>query len=112
MAETLLTCSNKTTTVMSGEKIVLDPKTEAVFKKKCYKIDKKLAEGAFGQVYKGTNTKTGETVAIKVMNLDGVGEKFKEKFLPRELSALMGIKHENVVYIHDIIRANHKVLRD
>ena len=89
--------------------IKLDPKTEAVFKKKGYKIEKMLNEGAFGQVYKGCNTKTGEEVAIKVMDLQAVGEKFKQKFLPRELTALVGIKHEHVIYIHDIIRANQKI---
>jgi len=88
---------------MAPEKsIKLDPKTEAVFKKKCYTIEKMLNEGAFGQVYKGANTKTGELVAIKVMDLDAVGEKFKQKFLPRELAALIGIKHEHVIYILDM----------
>ena len=95
---------------MPGEKsIKLDPKTEAVFKKKGYNIEKMLNEGAFGQVYKGSNTRSGELVAIKVMDLDAVGEKFKQKFLPRELAALIGIKHEHVIYIHDIIRANRKI---
>lgn len=95
---------------MSTEKTIkLDPKTEAVFRKKCYTIEKMLNEGAFGQVYKGTNTATGELVAIKVMDLDAVGDKFKQKFLPRELAALIGIKHQYVINIHDIIRANHKI---
>ncbi|KAH7637751.1 testis-specific serine/threonine-protein kinase 4 [Dermatophagoides farinae] len=91
------------------ESIRLDPKTAAVFRKKGYSVDKKLNEGAFGQVYKGSNTKTGELVAVKVMDLDKVGDKFKQKFLPRELAALIGIKHESVICIHDIIRANHKI---
>ena len=95
---------------MAPEKTIkLDPKTEAVFKRKGYSIEKMLNEGAFGQVYKGANNKTGELVAIKVMDLDAVGEKFKTKFLPRELGALMDIKHTNVIYIHDIIRANKKI---
>src|SRR5699024_2813827 len=79
----------RTFCTMPGEKsIKLDPKTEAVFKKKGYNIEKMLNEGAFGQVYKGSNTRSGELVAIKVMDLDAVGEKFKQKFLPRELAAL------------------------
>lgn len=90
------------------EIIKLDPKTDAVFKKKHYKVEKKLNEGAFGQVYKGYNTKTGDQVAVKVMDLDKVGSKFKEKFLDREINALISIRHENVIYIYDIIRANNK----
>jgi 5'-AMP-activated protein kinase catalytic alpha subunit len=94
---------------MPEEIIELDPKTEAVFKKKGYKMQKKLSQGAFGQVYKGINTNTEELCAVKVMDLDKVGEKFKQKFLPRELAALIGVRHENVILIHDIIRANHKI---
>jgi serine/threonine protein kinase len=94
---------------MPEEMIELDPKTEAVFKKKGYKVQKKLSQGAFGQVYKGINTNTDELCAVKVMDLDKVGEKFEQKFLPRELAALIGVKHENVIFIHDIIRANHKI---
>jgi len=94
---------------MPEEVAELDPKTEAVFKKKGYKIQKKLSEGAFGQVYKAVNTKTEDLCAVKVMDLDKVGQKFKQKFLPRELAALIEVKHENVILIHDIIRANHKI---
>jgi serine kinase len=93
----------------SDEPIKLDSKTEAVFKKKGYELKKKLAEGAFGQVYKAVNTKSGDLVAVKVMDLSKVGEKFKEKFLPRELAALIGVKHENAVQVYDIIRANKKM---
>ena len=44
----------------------LDPKTAAVFDKKGYTIDKKLSEGAFGQVFRGLDVKSGILVAIKV----------------------------------------------
>lgn len=96
---------------MSGQTLELDPKTEAVFKKKGYKLDKLLSHGAFGWVYKGTYVKAepNEPIAVKVMDLQKVGEKFAEKFLPRELEALIGVKHENACFIYDIIRANHKM---
>ena len=67
----------------------LDPKTKAVFKKKGYYLEKKLSQGSFGQVYKAKNTKTDETVAVKVMDLEKVGEKFKEKFLPENWQHLL-----------------------
>lgn len=35
-----------------------------------YCIDKKIGEGAYGQVYKGTKLKTGEKVAIKIVDLE------------------------------------------
>ncbi len=40
------------------------------------------------------------------MDLDKVTQKFKEKFLPRELAALIEVKHEHVIRIYDIFRAN------
>ena len=96
---------------MTEQTLELDPKTEAVFRKKGYKLDKLLSHGAFGWVYKGTYNKVepNEIIAVKVMDLQKVGEKFAEKFLPRELEALIGVKDDNACYIYDIIRANHKM---
>ena len=34
-----------------------------------YSLSKKLGEGAFGEVFLGTNIKTGENVAIKLVSL-------------------------------------------
>ena len=91
------------------EIIELDSKTAQVLTRKGYFIEKKLNEGAFGQVYLGKTGKEKEKVAVKVMDLDKVGDKFKQKFLPRELAALMGIQHENVIYIYDIIRCGGRI---
>jgi len=35
-----------------------------------YKLTKRLGEGAFGKLYVGVNTKTGEEVAIKLERLN------------------------------------------
>lgn len=47
--------------------LTLNDQTMNVFRKKGYTIQKKLSEGAFGQVFKGTYSKTGQDVAIKVI---------------------------------------------
>ena len=54
----------------------LEPKTAAVFQRKGYTILKKLNEGAFGQVFKGQNIKNNSLVAIKVMFIKQLGEKY------------------------------------
>ena len=94
---------------MSEDSLRLDPKTMAVFNKKGYTIEKKLNEGAFGQVFKGRNVKTEEEVAIKVMFIEKLGKKYEEKFWPRELSALIEIRHEHVIAVYDIIRCAGKL---
>ena len=35
-----------------------------------YKLTKRLGEGAFGKLYVGVNTKTGEEVAVKLERLN------------------------------------------
>lgn len=74
-----------------------------------YTLEKKLNEGAFGQVFRGKDTKNGEPVAIKVMFCEKLGAKYQEKFWPRELAALRDIRHPHVVEIFDIIRASGKL---
>jgi serine/threonine protein kinase len=83
--------------------------TEAVFERKGYKITELLSAGTFKQVYKAVKIGTNELFAVKVIDLDKVTQKFKEKFLPRELAALIQVKHEHVIRIYDIFRANNKI---
>lgn len=49
-----------------------------------------LGKGAQGQVYRGTNKRTGEAVAVKVV---------KNHLEERELEVLKKIEHENIVKI-------------
>ncbi|RWS00529.1 serine/threonine protein kinase-like protein 5 [Dinothrombium tinctorium] len=88
----------------------VDPKTEAVFARKGYKLKDRLAAGAFGQVYSAYKlNEEGELCAVKVMDLEKCSEKFKQKFLPRELSILIQVRHPYVINIFDIFRANRKI---
>lgn len=41
-----------------------------------YSLSKKLGEGAFGEVFLGTNIKTGENVAIKLVSFVKIGTSF------------------------------------
>ena len=61
------------------------------------------------QVYKGIRIKTGEPCAVKMMNLDKMNDKFKQRFLPRELASLMEIKHPNIIRVWDIFKSNHRI---
>lgn len=90
----------------------LDGRTQAVLKKKGYILQKKLAAGAFGQVYSALKTRHDgreEMSAVKVMDLEKCGEKFKQKFLPRELSVLIQVRHINVIKVFDIFRMGGRI---
>lgn len=84
-------------------------KTMAVISKKGYKLERKLAAGAFGVVYKGTNTE-GQEVAVKVVDLEKMTDTTKKKFLPREIDTLIDCRHENLIAVYDIFRAANKIV--
>ncbi|KAJ6216650.1 hypothetical protein RDWZM_007807 [Blomia tropicalis] len=92
-----------------GDEIIkFDPKTQALFNHKGYRIEKKLGAGAFGQVYKAID-KNGQALAVKVMDLSAMSGSFIDKFLPRELSALIMSKHINLINVYEIFRASSKI---
>lgn len=61
----------------------------------------KLGEGAYASVYKGVSRINGQLVALKVIRMK------TEEGVPftaiREASLLKGLKHANIVVLHDII---------
>ncbi|XP_017463402.1 PREDICTED: testis-specific serine/threonine-protein kinase 4-like, partial [Rhagoletis zephyria] len=88
----------------------IDSKTQAVFTKKGYQLQAKLGQGAFGQVYKAINVKRDNQVcAVKVMDTTKMSSKLVEKFLPRELAALMEVNHPYAVRVYDIFKMSKKV---
>ncbi len=69
---------------------------------KHYKKIQKIGEGAYGVVYKCTNTETQETVALKHLRIEN-----DEQGLPatslREISLLQDLKHPYVVSLKEIL---------
>ncbi|XP_011829875.1 PREDICTED: cyclin-dependent kinase 15 isoform X2 [Mandrillus leucophaeus] len=61
----------------------------------------KLGEGSYATVYKGISRINGQVVALKVISMNA------EEGVPftaiREASLLKGLKHANIVLLHDII---------
>uniref|UniRef100_A0A8P4K6J8 cyclin-dependent kinase n=1 Tax=Dicentrarchus labrax TaxID=13489 RepID=A0A8P4K6J8_DICLA len=67
----------------------------------------KLGEGAYASVYKGISRINGQLVALKVIRMK------TEEGLPftaiREASLLKGLKHANIVVLHDIIHTRESL---
>eukprot|EP01017_Pseudomicrothorax_dubius_P027759 TRINITY_DN3239_c0_g3_i2.p1 TRINITY_DN3239_c0_g3~~TRINITY_DN3239_c0_g3_i2.p1 ORF type:complete len:351 (+),score=41.83 TRINITY_DN3239_c0_g3_i2:121-1173(+) len=66
--------------------------------KYCYSQSSTLGHGQFGWVYKGVNTETGETVAIKVIELRTVlSNQLHSTLLSREIESLKLLRSPNIV---------------
>ncbi|XP_069377216.1 cyclin-dependent kinase 15 isoform X1 [Paralichthys olivaceus] len=67
----------------------------------------KLGEGAYASVYKGISRINGQLVALKVIRMK------TEEGVPftaiREASLLKGLKHANIVLLHDIIHTRESL---
>ncbi|MEE6490150.1 hypothetical protein FKM82_015787 [Ascaphus truei] len=67
----------------------------------------KLGEGSYATVYKGISRINGQLVALKVISMK------TEEGVPftaiREASLLKGLKHANIVLLHDIIQTREKL---
>ena len=70
-----------------------------------YTVLEKIGEGGFGQVYKGCNQKTGQTVAIKELTLNpGFDVDKRRRYIERfERETLLGsrLQHPNIVRLLD-----------
>ena len=67
-----------------------------------FSVERELGSGAMGAVYRGTYTKTGQRVAIKVM-LPGMGENAQAaKRFEREAAILKQFNHANIVRLFGV----------
>ncbi|XP_016303375.1 cyclin-dependent kinase 14-like [Sinocyclocheilus anshuiensis] len=73
-----------------------------------YEKLEKLGEGSYATVYKGKSKVNGKLVALKVIRLQ------EEEGTPftaiREASLLKGLKHTNIVLLHDIIHTKETLM--
>jgi len=67
-----------------------------------YRLDRRLARGGFGVVYRGTDTASGRDVAVKVLSppRGGDGKSHLERFRREGLAALQ-VDHPNAVEVLD-----------
>jgi eukaryotic-like serine/threonine-protein kinase len=66
-----------------------------------YRIDAALGEGGMGAVYRGTHTKLGSPVAIKVLLEQFATSPSLRKRFEREAKALATVRHPNIVSVID-----------
>ncbi|XP_017777171.1 PREDICTED: cyclin-dependent kinase 1-like [Nicrophorus vespilloides] len=67
-----------------------------------------LGEGAYGVVHKAQNDVTGEIVAIKQIKDFGENNTGIRVTTMREINALKGLRHHNVIQLKDVLCAGYK----
>jgi cyclin-dependent kinase len=61
-----------------------------------YTFGEKLGEGTYGVVFKATDKRTGEIVAMKKIRIDRDDDGVPSTAI-REIALLKGVKHPNIV---------------
>ena len=69
----------------------------------------KIGSGFSSTVYKGTNTLTSKSVAIKVIDQTKVSNSVEKYLLANEIEALEGINHSNVLKTVEILMTKNNV---
>lgn len=74
-----------------------------------FEINSQIGEGAYGKVYKATDTAGGEVVALKMVRTDNEREGFPITAV-REIKILKQLCHENIVNLKEVITDKVKAL--
>lgn len=74
-----------------------------------YEIGKLLGQGTFAKVYHARNLKTGQSVAIKVIDKEKVMKVGLIDQTKREISVMRLIKHPNIVQLYEVMASKSKI---
>lgn len=72
-----------------------------------YELTESLGAGAFGEVFRGTNTR-GEVVAIKCIPKDRLDSRLA-RYLEREIATLQGINSPYVTQLYEVIQTGKNI---
>lgn len=74
-----------------------------------FEIGKLLGHGTFAKVYHARNTKTGECVAIKVIDKEKILKSGLIAHIKREISILRRVRHPNIVQLFEVMATKAKI---
>lgn len=95
--------------------ISYDPRNEQKLKLELYKtlgpftLGEKLGEGTFGVVRLGIHSKTGEKVAVKILDKNKILEKKDRISIEREIKILKYLHHENIIQLYSSIQTKSSI---
>lgn len=74
-----------------------------------YELGRLLGQGTFAKVYHARNTKTGENVAIKVMDKEKILKVGMIDQIKREISVMRLVRHPNIVQLYEVMASKTKI---
>ncbi|KAF5197887.1 Non-specific serine/threonine protein kinase [Thalictrum thalictroides] len=74
-----------------------------------YELGRLLGQGTFAKVYRGRNIKTGQSVAIKMIDKEKVLRVGLIEQIKREISVMHLVRHPNVVELYEVMATKTKI---
>ncbi|KAI3466747.1 hypothetical protein Pfo_023410 [Paulownia fortunei] len=74
-----------------------------------YEIGKLVGHGTFAKVYHARNVRTGESVAIKVIDKERILKVGLIAHIKREISILRRVRHPNIVQLFEVMATKSKI---
>lgn len=74
-----------------------------------YELGRLLGQGTFAKVYYGRDTRTGQGVAIKVIDKDKVLRVGLVNQIKREISIMKLVKHPNILQLYEVMATKTKI---
>ncbi|KAJ0977366.1 hypothetical protein J5N97_012840 [Dioscorea zingiberensis] len=74
-----------------------------------YEVGKLLGHGSFAKVYHARNARTGESVAIKVLDKEKILKSGLMAHIKREIAILRRVRHPNIVQLYEVMATKAKI---
>jgi len=74
-----------------------------------YEVGKLLGQGNFAKVYHARNVRTGEEVAIKVMEKEKIFKSGMMEHIKREIAVLRRVRHPHIVQLYEVMATKLRI---
>ncbi|KAL5582874.1 hypothetical protein UlMin_015316 [Ulmus minor] len=74
-----------------------------------YELGRLLGCGAFAKVYHARNIRTGQSVAIKIINKKKISSTSLMSNVKREISIMKKLRHPNIVKLYEVLASKNKI---
>lgn len=74
-----------------------------------YELGRMLGQGTFAKVYHARHLKTGQSIALKIIDKDRVLRVGLMDQIKREISIMRLVRHPNVVQLHEVMATKTKI---